>query len=254
MSSTQRINPYGKICTEIYELDKPAGSLPDVPFYLERLSAVSGPILEAAIGTGRLAIPLMEAGHEVVGFDASADMLAQCRRNCAARGLRPELAQARFQDFAYDRAFGAIVVPVSTFTFVDDFAEALAVLKRFREHLAPGGLLMVDLPVLGRFWDGEGVRSWTAANGDLLTLTMRKVEQDALRQRRVAHHRYERWRDGRLVETELEVMAGREWGLKEFELALMAAGFSQVSVHGNYDRTRAPRRSDRGLTFEALIS
>lgn len=248
----QTLNPYGKLCTEIYELDKPAGSLPDVPYYLDRLAAVSGPILEAAIGTGRLAIPLMEAGHAVVGFDASADMLAQCRANCDARGLTPDLRQARFQDFAYDQRFGAIVVPVSTFTFVDDFAEALAVLKRFHDHLEPGGLLMVDLPVMGRFWDGETIRTWTAPGGDLLTLTSRKVETDLLRQRHVAHHRYERWRGGRLIETELEVMAGREWGLKEFELTLLAAGFGEVSVFGAYDRTRAPRRSDRGLTFEAL--
>ena len=49
-------NRYGAMCTEVYDLDKPPGSLPDVPFYLERLAGTDGPILEAGVGTGRLLI------------------------------------------------------------------------------------------------------------------------------------------------------------------------------------------------------
>ena len=43
-------NRYGAMCTEVYDLDKPPGSLPDVPFYLERLIGTEGPILEAGVG------------------------------------------------------------------------------------------------------------------------------------------------------------------------------------------------------------
>ena len=49
-------NRYGAMCTEVYDLDKPPGSLPDVPFYLERLAGTDGPILEAGVGTGRLRV------------------------------------------------------------------------------------------------------------------------------------------------------------------------------------------------------
>lgn len=40
--------------------------------------ALLGPILELGVGTGRLAIPLVESGHHVVGLDASSTMLAKC--------------------------------------------------------------------------------------------------------------------------------------------------------------------------------
>lgn len=55
-------------------------------------------------------------------------MLRVCRRNAEDRGLTPSLAQARFQDFAFETAFAALIVPASSFTLVDDFEDALAVL------------------------------------------------------------------------------------------------------------------------------
>lgn len=244
-------NRYGALCTEVYDLDKPPGALHDVSYYIERLTGLEGPILEAACGTGRLLIPLLEAGLEVQGFDASDDMLQVCRRHCEARGLTPSLRHARFQDFAYDQAFAAVVVPVGTFTLIDDFAEALAVLRRFFDHLRPGGRLMIDLmPLAYLANETPDIRTWTADNGDLLRIEGRPVEIDFSRQRRVTHDRYERWRNGRLVESELEIMAFRLWGQKEFELALSAVGFDQVSVRGDY-QAGPPRRSSRILNYEA---
>ena len=245
-------NRYGALCTQIYDLDKPPGSLPDVPFYLDRLAGTRGPILEAAVGTGRLLIPLLEAGLEVEGFDHSEDMLAVCRRHCAARGLTPSLRRSRFQDFAYENEFAAILVPVGTFTLLDDFAEAFAVLKRFFDHLKPGGRLLIDLMPLAYLTNEKpDIRTWTTADGDMLRIEGRAVEIDLLAQRRVTHDRYERWRDGRLVESELEVMAFRLWGLKEFELALAAAGFEAISVGADHQPGRRPSRSSRILNFEA---
>src|SRR5262245_2847605 len=124
-------NVYGSLCAEIYNLDKPPGSLGDVPHYLKRLTDVGGRVLEPAVGTGRMLVPLLEAGLDVEGFDHSSAMLEICRSNCAARGLSPSLKLARFQDFHYERPFRAIIVPVGSFILVDDFDEALAVLRRF---------------------------------------------------------------------------------------------------------------------------
>jgi ubiquinone/menaquinone biosynthesis C-methylase UbiE len=54
------------------------GRRDDVPFYLARAAHCAGPILEMACGTGRVTIPLAEAGHEIWGFDLSPDMLQEC--------------------------------------------------------------------------------------------------------------------------------------------------------------------------------
>jgi 2-polyprenyl-3-methyl-5-hydroxy-6-metoxy-1,4-benzoquinol methylase len=85
-----KLTTYGSLCTEVYEITKPiAGEYPDVPYFIEHLSSIDGKILEAMVGKGCLLIPLLEAGLNVEGIDASSDMLAACRRNCAARGLNP---------------------------------------------------------------------------------------------------------------------------------------------------------------------
>ena len=77
------------------------------------------------------------------------------------------------------------------------------------------------------------------------------VSKDVVAQKRLNHDRYERWRDGRLVETELELFAYRVWGLKEFEMALGRVGFMDVEVCGNYRPGKAPRAGDGIFNFSA---
>jgi len=252
-NTNTRVNRYGALAAEIYDIDKPYFFLPDTRFHLEWLAGVEGPILEPACGTGRTLVPLLDAGHAMTGFDASPDMLERCRAKCAAAGHNPPLSQQRFEDFRYADPFAAILVPVGTFTLIDDFAVAMSVLRRFRDHLLPGGRLVLDLQSLGFLAQSAGfdLRSWTAENGDLLTIHGQRVATDWLRQRIEGRTRYERWRDNVLVETHLEPMAQRHWGLEEMRLALGATGFGDITVIGDYDRARAPRAGDRTLTFEA---
>jgi SAM-dependent methyltransferase len=84
---TMSLGSYGKLATEVYDIDKPIGrSFGDVEFYQERLRSCTGRILEPAVGTGRILIPLLEAGLVVDGVDNSPEMLTVCRARCAERG------------------------------------------------------------------------------------------------------------------------------------------------------------------------
>jgi SAM-dependent methyltransferase len=248
-----QVNRYGDLCAEVYVLDKPPGALGDVGYYLDRLKPLDGPILEAACGSGRLLIPLLEAGLPVEGFDHSESMLAQCRKAADARGLNATLRRMRFQEFAYDARFAAIVCPVGAFTLIDDYAEALAVLRRCHGHLRPGGRLFIDLMPLAYLTapTSHHVRSWTTPGGEQLTITSSRLELDLLAQRRVTLDRYDRWRGGKLVESEVEVLATRLWGLHEFELTLKEAGFSDITVCGDYRTGRPPRAGDSWWCFQA---
>ena len=235
-----------------YDLDKPLFSLPDTRFHLDRLSAVSGRILEPACGSGRTLVPLLDEGHDAVGFDRSPDMLERCRARCAAHGHSPHLSQQSFDDFRYTEPFAAIVVPMGTFGLVDDHPLAVSVLRRFHRALAPGGLLILDLPPLGVLANqADDRRSWETENGDLLTLHGQRVATDWVGQRLETRIRYERWRDNALIEAHLEPMSMRAWGLEEMRQTLVLAGFSGVEAVGNYDRRRPPRANDRMLTFDA---
>jgi SAM-dependent methyltransferase len=248
------LNRYGEMCAEVYVLDKPPGALGDIDYYRQALGALEGPFLEAACGAGRLMIPMLEAGFDVRGFDHSEHMLAQCRKAADARGLALKVQRTSYEDFEFDQLFGAIVSPVGSFTLVDDFDRALAALRRFFAQLRPGGRLFVDIMPLAYLTrlPADGVRSWTTPTGDLLRIDSRMVELDLMAQRKVTQDRYERWRGGRLVEQELEILATRVWGLKEFELTLKEAGFADVSVCGDYRLGRPLRSRDSYWCFQAV--
>lgn len=140
MPSDTTTNRYGSIAAEIYDIDKPLLALPDTRFHLERFRGFCRPILEPACGSGRTLLPFLQAGLDVSGFDPSPEMLERCRVRCAEAGYGPDLSRRRYGDFAYPRRFGAIVIPVGSFTLIDDFATAMSVLTRFRDHLEPGGV------------------------------------------------------------------------------------------------------------------
>lgn len=253
MSSDLTLNRYGAIAAEIYDLDKPDFALPDTAFHLARFQDFERPILEPACGSGRTLLPFLQRGLDVTGFDPSPEMLDRCRARCAEAGFAPDLSRQSFADFAYDRTFGAILIPVGSFTLIDSYAAALAALGRFRDHLDPGGVLVIDLQGLA-FLASQAAdrRRWTSPAGDLLTLEGMRTRTDWLRQRAETTYRYERWRDHRLVEAQIDIMAQRCWGLEEFRLTLAAAGYTDISVCGGYDRSRGPRSSDSVWTFEAV--
>lgn len=243
---------YRRLSAWVYDLDKPPGrSFGDIEFLRARLADCRGPILEPAVGTGRVLIPLLEAGFTVEGFDASDEMLERCRAHCRQCGFSPHLDNMRFEDFAYDHAFAAIIMPAGSFELIDDFPRAMGVLRRFHAHLVSGGRLIVDLDPVSFFFGGpEEPESWPTGDGGTLTLTEGKSEIDYLHQRTVTPLRYEYWRDGALVESEIEQFALRWWGKDEFMLALEAAGFTDVTVCGDHQIGRPPGMDDR-MTFEA---
>ncbi|WP_029058527.1 class I SAM-dependent methyltransferase [Stappia stellulata] len=246
-------NRYGNLASHVYNLDKHIGkSFGDVEFYRERLRDSTGPILEPAVGNGRVLIPLLDAGLQVVGFDASQEMLDHCTRECAARSLSPHVTRQTFEDFAYDECFEAVIIPAGSFQLITDHSVAMAALKRIFDHLLPNGRVILDVDPIGSVLSGaSGIRRWTTQDGDLLTLTAQLAETDFVAQTTVSHLRYDRWRAGQLAASELEFFSLRWWGVEELGLALRATGFVDVTVSGNYQHGKAPENDDRSITFEA---
>ncbi len=245
-------NTYGRLASHVYNLDKYIGkSFGDIEYYRQRLEGYRGPILEPAVGNGRALIPLLEAGFDVCGFDASQDMLDYCLAQCAGRDLAPALSRQTFETFTYAKRFDAIVVPAGSLQLIADHAAASAVLRRLYDHLAPGGRLIFDLYPGDMVADLQpNIRSWQTEAGDLLTLTSQRVRTDILGQTTVSHLRYDLWQEGRLASSELEFFTMRWWGVQEMLLTLQAAGFADIVISGDYTFGRAPRDGDHVVTFE----
>lgn len=247
-------NRYGTLASWVYNLDKPVGrSFGDVEYYQQRLAGSEGPILEPAVGNGRVYVPLLESGFSIEGFDASDEMLGYCRDECRKRNLSASVTRQTFQEFSYSNSFAAVIIPAGSFQLVTDLTSAIAVLRRFHDCLVPEAKLIIDLDPIGGFLGPTGsVRSWKAEDGDLLTLTDHRVETDYIAQTTLTHLRYELWQDGNLAKSELDLFKLRWWGVEEFSMALQRTGFVDVVVSGNYQHGRSPHKDDEIVTFEAL--
>jgi hypothetical protein len=75
----------------------------DVPFYVELAREADGPVVELAVGTARVAIPVARAiRRRVVGLDLSPTMLKQASRAEEEAGVGLDLRLADMRDFSLD--------------------------------------------------------------------------------------------------------------------------------------------------------
>jgi SAM-dependent methyltransferase len=115
----------------------------DLPLWRELAAREGAPVLDVGAGTGRVALDLARRGHEVVALDRSAELLEALRERGAGLAITTVAADAR--DFAIDRRFPIVVVPMQTLQLLGGAGGRARFLARAREHLAPGGLLAVAL-------------------------------------------------------------------------------------------------------------
>jgi SAM-dependent methyltransferase len=140
----------------------------DLDLYLALAARAGGPVLELACGSGRLAIPLAAAGHQVTGVDFDPAMLKRARER--ARDQRPagtlEWVEADLVGLRLAQAggFGLAFIALNSLMALPDRERQREAVRTLAAHVRPGGLVAVDvwqpdLDDLGRF-DGRLILEW----------------------------------------------------------------------------------------------
>src|SRR3954469_19049323 len=89
-----------------------AGVAADVLFYVGLAREADGPLVELAVGTGRVAIEVARAtGRPVVGIDSSRAMLAQARLRAAEQGVELDLREGDIRDVELEKPSALIYCP-----------------------------------------------------------------------------------------------------------------------------------------------
>jgi SAM-dependent methyltransferase len=249
---------YGSLASEVYDLTKsPASMQPDFEYYYSKLKNIKGAVLEAGCGNGRLMIPLLKGGIKVMGLDVSPEMIKLCQKNLAQAKLKADVIQADLQNFDLGQKFEAIVMPVGSFMLFDNVEAARKVLKNFARHLIPNGRVFLDIgtPSLDLHLEGQRLHRARIDRGDGSfvnvenTLTYRILDQveDIL-------IRYEDFREGRLVNTELQQLPLRWWGLYEFSVFAKDCGFKIESLCADHLDAEIPSDDSTYLCYELSLS
>src|SRR5215207_9779795 len=125
---------------EIYE-EWSAPMTEDVPFYVELARTVDGPIVELAVGTGRVAIPVAEAtGRPVIGIDSSEAMLAKARDAAERANVELDLRAGDMCELSLDEPAALIYCPYRALLHLPTWADRRRVFERVAAALEPDGL------------------------------------------------------------------------------------------------------------------
>ena len=120
----------------------------DVSFYVEQAERVApGPIVELAVGTGRIAVPIAAAGVSVIGVDSSLGMLEICRERAEVAGVG-ELVDLRYGDLReppVSERVELVICPFRSYLHLHTDEERLGALRAARELLVPDSRLVFDV-------------------------------------------------------------------------------------------------------------
>jgi len=223
----------------------------DIPFWVERAKQ-AGPVLEVGCGTGRVLIPTLAAGVDAEGLDLHPGMLEVLKRKAAAAGLTARVHQADMRDFTMPRRYALVTLPFRSFMHLLTTDDQLQALRCIREHLDPGGGVVLNLFYPTFKWiaepgDRERVEHEFPHPETGLPVALVTVRREYDRVRQLLRAQME------VRESDARGYAGAvhkhgfslRWTYRfEMELLLRAAGFSRCEVAGGFDGRPLERDTD----------
>ena len=236
----------------------------DVAFLLSKMPRRGEQVLELAVGTGRAAIALAEAGHRVVGVDNDPAMLERATRKRDFAGVpadRLALAEGDARTYRHPRGagkFDRVVILFNTLLAFATLEQLDAVMATCRYHLRRGGRLWIDvfnpnLPLLaeGRSYGLDPVTFYVPELDRTVSRTadLEDVGGSASQRRRVTFHY--RWFD-RGVERYSRRRFEMTWMMpRELTLLVERHGMRVGQMWGDHDGTPVREGSPR-LICEAV--
>lgn len=241
-------NYYGSLCTEMYELLHENAPREELEFYLS-YAKKGQKILEPMCGSGRFFAPFAERGYDISGVDLSGEMLEQLKRKApGAKAVQADLTQ-------YDpgEKFDYIFIPSGSISLLTDLAVCKKALRRLRELLAEGGILVFAVETVGcRCPDDEDYQvtaSVKTREGLDLLLKTKNTYHEAT-QTQFSPGIYELYREGELLQREEMDFQTHLYRFGEMEEYLREAGFSSVRQFSSFQKDPAANDQCEMFLFE----
>jgi SAM-dependent methyltransferase len=220
---------------DLYDLEY--GHDYDLPFWLAVAGREGGPIVEWGAGTGRLVIPLAEAGLDVTAVEVSEAMVERGRdKSGAVEWIRGDMRSTEL-----GRQYGLAICAFNSFLCLLNLEDALAFLRNAKEHLVPGGLLGIEVSAFApeelRDDCGLGLRhdfTRELPSGRMERFSVSRY--DAATQILAMRLFYEMYGpEGRLESKRMHELIIRVVVRGELELMLRLAGFEVEAIYGGFE-------------------
>jgi ubiquinone/menaquinone biosynthesis C-methylase UbiE len=119
----------------------------DVAFYVDQALASGGPVVELAVGTGRIAVPIAEAGVSVIGVDSSPEMLVVARAAAGSAGVSAliDLRLGDLREPPVAERVPLVICPFRSLLHMETESEKLRALRAARRLLESNGRFVFDV-------------------------------------------------------------------------------------------------------------
>jgi SAM-dependent methyltransferase len=240
---------------------------PDIAYFKAFVEEGQGPALDVACGTGRLLVPFIREGLDVDGVDVSEDMIALCSEQATAQGLEPNLYCQAVHELDLPRRYRTIFM-CGGFGIGGNRTHDMLGLARMREHLEPGGMLVMDHQVPysytedWQYWlkdkNKELPLDWSlgqrrrARDGTEYQMDFRFVSLDPLAERVTYEMRTTLWKGEEQLAQDKHELQLVAYFPSEVGMMLERAGFTDIQVLGDHEHREA-RPDDDFLVFTARV-
>jgi SAM-dependent methyltransferase len=112
----------------------------DIPFYVALAREADGLLVELAVGSGRVAVPVAQAtGRRVIGIDSSPAMLAQARKRAVEEGVELDLREGDIRELEIEEPAALIYCPGRSLLHLPTWADRRRCFERVAASLRPNG-------------------------------------------------------------------------------------------------------------------
>lgn len=231
-----------------YDAMYPSAGPNELAFW-QALAAEGEPILEMGCGTGRLLLPLLEAGFTVHGLDIASAMLERLGQKLRVRGLRSTLYLADARTFEVHLPYRQVFWPFNGLAQLTTLEGVQACIRQVAAALEPGGRFAFDLTNPEREVLLTAPHTW-AEFKDPDTEGLVRVEDvpNFDPETRIKTHHLS-YRFEATHELRTQTLRLRQHTLAELERLLLGEGFELEAEYGDYDRSP---RDDESFSFIVL--
>jgi SAM-dependent methyltransferase len=217
---------YGRSFADVY--DEWYRDVSDVAATVERVRRLcdGGPVLELGVGTGRIALPLVDAGLDVAGIDASPDMLDALRAKPDAHRVRAVLGD--MAELPLRPAFSLVLVAFNTLFNLASHERIEACFREVARVLERDGAFVVEtfVPPAPGEADDDGV-------------SVREIREDSVVLTAATRTHHDHVITGSHIEIGPHGVRLRPWRLcyatpAELDQFATAAGLVVASRHGGW--------------------
>ncbi len=231
---------FGALNAEDYDALHDPGTT-DVSVALIAGLAGSGKVLELAIGTGRMALPLAALGHDVSGIEASPEMVEKLRAKPGGEAIPVVIGD--FADVAIEGQYDLVFLVFNTLFNLRSQAEQVRCFRNVADRLRPGGAFLVEtfVPDMTQFQNGQRMR---AMHVGFRSVWFEAVKHDPVEQI-LEHQRIRITQDG----VKLIPLPMRYAWPSEIDLMARLAGLGLEHRWGSWTRDPFTARSDMHVSL-----